>query len=112
MFHSRGTKQASYEHPMIRHTVVFKLKHAAGSQAELSFLQSARKLAGIPTVKKFECLRQVSKKNGYAFGLSMEFAGAQDYQTYNDHPDHVHFVQTRWIPEVVDFMEIDYELIY
>jgi hypothetical protein len=39
----------------------------------------------------------------------MEFASMQDYQFYNDHPDHVHFVQTRWIPEVSDFMEIDYE---
>jgi hypothetical protein len=94
---------------MIRHTVVFKLKHAPGSQAELDFLQSARKLAGIPTVKKFECLRQISKKNSYAFGLSMEFASARDYQIYNEHPDHVQFVQTRWIPEVVDFLEIDYE---
>jgi hypothetical protein len=94
---------------MIRHTVVFKLKHAAGSPAEGDFLRAARKLAAIVTVKKFECLRQVSKKNTYAFGLSMEFASPQDYQTYNAHPDHVHFVQTRWIPEVSEFMEIDYE---
>ena len=94
---------------MIRHTVVFKLKHAAGSPAELDFLQSARKLADIPTVRKFECLRQISKKNSYDFGLSMEFTSPRDYQTYNEHPDHVHFVQTRWIPEVVDFLEIDYE---
>jgi hypothetical protein len=94
---------------MIRHTVVFKLKHAAGSQSELEFLQTARKLAAIPGVMKFECLRQISKKNHYAFGLSMEFASPRDYQTYNGHPDHVHFVQTRWIPEVVEFLEIDYE---
>ena len=94
---------------MIRHTVVFKLKHPAGSQAEIDFLQTAQKLADIPTVKNFECLRQVSKKNIYEFGLSMEFASSEDYQTYNDHPDHVHLVQTRWIPEVTDFMEIDYE---
>lgn len=96
---------------MIRHTVVFKLKHAPGSQAELNFLQSARKLADIPTVKRFECLRQISQKNSYAFGLLMEFASPRDYQIYNDHPDHVHFVQTRWIPEVADFLEIDYEAI-
>jgi hypothetical protein len=94
---------------MIRHTVVFKLKHAPGSQGELDFLQSARKLADIATVKRFECLRQISKKNSYTFGLSMEFASPRDYQAYNDHPDHVQFVQTRWIPEVVDFLEIDCE---
>jgi hypothetical protein len=101
--------KSCYSRSMIRHTVVFKLKHPIGSQAELEFLQKAQKLAAIPTVKKFECLRQVSKKNNYDFGFSMEFASVQDYQVYNDHPDHVHFVQTHWIPEVSDFMEIDYE---
>ena len=94
---------------MIRHTVVFRLNHAAGSQAELDFLQSVRLLAAIPTVKQFECFRQISKNNNYAFGLSMDFASPWDYQIYNDHPDHAHFVQTRWIPEVVNFLEIDFE---
>jgi hypothetical protein len=94
---------------MIRHTVVFKLKHAAGSQSEFDFLQAAQKIADIPVVKNFECLRQISKKNNYDFGLSMEFTSQEDYQAYNAHPDHVHFVQTLWIPEVTDFMEIDYE---
>jgi hypothetical protein len=27
---------------------------------------------------------------------------------YNEDPRHVTFVQKRWIPEVVDFLEIDY----
>lgn len=94
---------------MIRHTVVFKLKHAAGSRAEKDFLREGGKLAAIPTVRNFESLRQVSRKNIYDFGFSMEFASQQDYQTYNEHPDHVRFVQNRWIPEVSDFMEIDYE---
>jgi hypothetical protein len=94
---------------MIRHTVVFKLKHPAGSQQELAFLQAARVLAAIPAVKNFECLRQVSRKNHFDFGLSMEFDSSADYQAYNDHPDHAAFVQTRWIPEVADFMEIDYQ---
>ena len=39
----------------------------------------------------------------------MEFSSAADYQSYNQHPDHVHFVQTRWMPEVTDFLELDYE---
>jgi len=94
---------------MIRHTVVFKLKHPAGSQAELDFLRTAQKLSKISTVKNFECLRQISEKNGYDFGLSMEFESSADYETYNTHSLHVEFVQTRWIPEVSDFMEIDYE---
>jgi hypothetical protein len=94
---------------MIRHTVVFKLKHAAGSELEMSLLNAARELANIPNVENFECLRQISKKNIYTFGLSMEFSSVENYQSYNTHPDHINFVKTRWLPEVSDFMEIDYE---
>ena len=94
---------------MIRHTVAFKLKHSEGSKQELNFLQSAQKLSEIPTVKNFETLRQISKKNLYNFGFSMEFASSADYEIYNGHPFHVEFVQTRWILEVTDFIEIDYK---
>ncbi len=93
---------------MIRHTVVFKLKHAAGSEMELDFLRAAQKLAVIPSINNFECLRQVSEKNDFDFGLSMEFTSKEGYQAYNEHPDHLQFVQSRWIPEVAEFMEIDY----
>jgi Stress responsive A/B Barrel Domain len=93
---------------MIRHTVAFKLKHPSGSELESAFLAAAHVLAAIPTVRQFECLRQVGKKNTFTFGLSMEFASQQDYDAYNIHPDHVHFVETRWKPEVLDFIELDY----
>lgn len=107
---ARGLGVLSCTHfAMIRHTVVFRLKHAPGSEAERDFLQAAQDLAEIPGVQSFECLRQVSLKNPYHFGLSMEFATTADYQSYNEHPDHVRFVQERWIPEVAEFMEIDYE---
>jgi Stress responsive A/B Barrel Domain len=93
---------------MIRHTVAFKLKHPSSSDAETAFLKAARTLASIPTVRNFEWLRQVSPKNNFTFGFSMEFASKQDYGAYNTHPDHVLFVQTRWNAEVEDFLEIDY----
>ena len=93
---------------MIRHTVVFTLKHAPGSTEEAAFLRDALVLEAIPGVMKFERLRQVSPKADFAFGFSMEFADQAAYQGYNDHPDHVAFVQGRWIPEVARFQEIDY----
>ncbi|OYW31477.1 MAG: stress responsive alpha-beta barrel domain-containing protein [Chthoniobacter sp. 12-60-6] len=93
---------------MIRHTVAFRLKHAAGSGAEQDFLKAACELAKIDGVQKFECLRQTSGKNGFSFGLSMEFADEAAYAFYSEHPEHAAFVQGRWIPEVVEFMELDY----
>jgi Stress responsive A/B Barrel Domain len=94
---------------MIRHTVVFRLKHAPDSRAERDFLETAqRQLASIPGVEAFERLRQVSGKNGFTFGFSMEFAGQEAYDRYSNHPDHDRFVQERWIPEVEEFLEIDY----
>ena len=93
---------------MIRHTVMFTLRHEAGSQEEQDFLESALVLAQIPTVKKFERLRQVSQKCDHQFGFSMEFDSEEDYETYNQHAFHTQFVNDRWIPEVASFQEIDY----
>lgn len=95
-------------HAMIRHTVAFKLKHPPASDQESSFLEAAQALASIPGVQSFECLRQVSPKNGFSFGLSMEFDSPQAYSAYNLHADHVRFVESRRKPEVADFLEIDY----
>ena len=93
---------------MIRHTVVFNLKHATGSAEEKKFLEDALVLAEIPVVGTFERLRQVSPKNSFSFGFSMEFDDQAAYDTYNIHPLHVAFVRDRWLVEVTDFMESDY----
>lgn len=93
---------------MIRHTVVFSLKHAIGSIEEKAFLDAALVLEKIPGVSRFERLRQVSPKADYAFGFSMEFADQAAYDLYNEHPDHTAFVRDRWVPEVARFQEIDY----
>lgn len=93
---------------MIRHTVVFRLKHPAGSAAERDFLAEASRLATIPGVEQFETLRQIGRKSAFTFGLSMEFADAAIYASYCNHPDHTRFVEQRWITEVDEFLEIDY----
>jgi hypothetical protein len=93
----------------IRHTVSFVLVHEPGSEQERDFLAAQAALGDIPGVEAYELLREVSPKNGFRFGCSMEFAGAEAYQGYNEHPDHVAFVRDRWQAEVKDFLEIDYE---
>ena len=63
---------------MIQHTVAFRLIHPRGSEAEADFLAAGRRVADEAT-----------------------------YAAYNDHPDHLHFVESRWLPEVAEFQEWD-----
>jgi hypothetical protein len=94
----------------IRHTVSFVLAHPEGSAEEADFLAAAARLADVvPGVEAFEVLREVSPKNAFVHGLSMEFADRTAYEAYNEHPEHVAFVEQRWEDEVTDFLEIDYE---
>lgn len=94
---------------MTRHSVIFKLKVPQKSAEEKEFLDEAKKLANIPGVQNFECLKQTSKKNKFDYGLSMEFANQQLYDAYSNHVDHVQFIQQYWLNYVEDFLEIDYE---
>jgi len=92
----------------VRHTVAFRLVHEEGSAEERDFLEAAEHLATIPGVEAFELLAEVSPKNDYRFGISMEFADRSAYDRYNGHPDHIRFVQDRWLAEVSEFLELDY----
>ena len=63
-------------HPTYR---AFTLVHEEGSAEERAFLEAAAHLATIPGVEAFELLAEVSPKNGYRFGILMEFADEQAY---------------------------------
>ena len=94
----------------IQHMVIFDLSYAEGSREAKKFLQDGtRILTGIPVVRNFQAFKQVSPKNDYQYGFSMVFASREDYSTYNQHPQHVAFVQDRWNKEVSRFLEIDFE---
>ena len=91
----------------IRHSVTFTPTHAAGSPEEADLLAAIRALAAIPGVEAFELMREVSPKNDYRYVLTMEFQDASAYQAYNEHPEHVAFVEQRWDADVGAFLEID-----
>jgi len=93
----------------IRHMAIFTLKHSPDAPETAKFLEDGRRiLTGIPVVNNFEVLRQTSPKTDFDFGFSMEFASQDDYTAYNEHPDHVAFVEERWKKEVARFQEIDF----
>jgi hypothetical protein len=94
---------------MVTHSVFFTLNYPKGSVEEDEFFAAARQLAKIPGVQHFVCLKQISPKNKFDFGLSMEFATQALYSDYTNHPAHTNFVQQYWVTGVGDFMEIDYQ---
>ena len=65
--------------------------------------------APAPRGGAFGRLREPSRKNAYRHGISMEFAGPDAYQAYHEHPDHVRFVQERWLPAGAECLEGDAE---
>jgi hypothetical protein len=93
----------------IKHMVIFNLKHELGSPEVVQFLEDGRSiLSSIPTVENFEVFRQVSGKNDYDYGFSMDFIDQAAYSFYNEHPKHEDFVTNRWAKEVSRFLEIDF----
>lgn len=96
---------------MVRHTVMFSFKQSVDSNQQKDFFNAAQQLAAIPGVRKFELLKQTSKKNKFDFGISMEFDSQRLYEEYNSHKDHQLFIQQYWLKNVEDFLETDYEIL-
>ena len=93
----------------IQHMVIFDLKHEKGSALAEKFLKDGEQiLSHLPVVQNFQVFNQVSPKNDYTYGFSMVFAGRKEYDTYNNHPNHLAFVESRWKSEVTRFLEIDF----
>ena len=95
---------------MIRHSVILKLKDQLSETDKQAFFDAVDKLSYIPCVQKFELLKQISPKNKFEYGISMEFDSQEQYDSYSNHPEHVAFIQNFWIKSVEDFLEIDYQL--
>jgi hypothetical protein len=94
----------------IKHMVIFCLKHEVGSPEAAKFLEDGRViLSSIPTVVNFQAFKQVSVKNDYDYGFSMDFTDQAAYDFYNEHPKHTDFVTNRWLKEVSRFLEIDFQ---
>lgn len=93
---------------MLRHSVIFRFKPAISLENKAAFLEASRQLARIPNVRNLEVLKQTSSKNPFEYGIIMEFDSQEQFDFYSNHPDHQAFIQDFWIPNVEDFLEIDY----
>ena len=105
-----STLPAPLKNGEIQHMVIFDLKHQKGSAMAEKFLRDGQHiLSNLPVVQNFQVFNQVSLKNDYSYGFSMVFADKTAYDTYNNHPNHVAFVEDRWKKEVTRFLEIDFK---
>ncbi len=95
---------------MIRHSVIFKLKEAINADQKQAFFDAVDQLTFIQDVQKFEVLKQISPKNKFEYGISMEFDTQEQYDFYSNDPKHIAFVQNYWLKNVEDFLEIDYQI--
>lgn len=93
---------------MMHHSVIFKLKFVEEDPLNKQFWRAARDLANIPGVQNFKCRKQISPKNSFEYGLSMDFADQQTHDAYSIHPAHEVFIKDYWLLYVSDFLEIDY----
>ena len=95
---------------LIKHMVIFCLKYDKSDSRTDKFLSDSKSILGsIPAVEKFKLVKQISPKNKFHFGFSMEFKDKEAYETYSKHPMHVNYVKQLWQKEVTHFLEIDFE---
>ncbi|MFN8346926.1 MAG: Dabb family protein [Spirosomataceae bacterium] len=95
---------------MIRHSVILTLKSDLSPEERQVFFNAVNQLAFIADVQKFEVMKQISLKNPFEYGISMEFETPAHYDAYSNHPEHTAFIQNFWLKSVEDFLEIDYQL--
>lgn len=93
---------------MLIHSVSFSLKEGFSKQEKMDFFLAALRLQEISHVEHFACLKQVSTKNPYDFAISMEFESEEFYQQYNNHPEHLQFMQHYWLKFIREFQEADF----
>jgi hypothetical protein len=91
----------------IRHAGLLKFKTDVTVAEKQAFFKALQDLEQIEGVEKMEVSKQISPKNKFEYGFSMEFANEGIYKAYNVHPQHDAFVQNYWLKYVADFMEID-----
>lgn len=81
------------------HMVYFWLPEGGGRQEAVALAEGARRhLTGIPGVLHLEVGFPAGTDrdvvdNSYGVALLVEFAGAADHDVYQDHPDHLRFIE-------------------
>ena len=96
----------------IHHIVSFRLKYEKDSPDAQKFIEESKSVLGkIPNVASYEVGYEVSPKNSFDYMFYFIFENEDDYQSYNNHADHIKYVEQRWLNEVAEFAECDFYLV-
>lgn len=91
--YNKANTTAQEVFPMIRHICMFKLQEENKEANIARFVENAKTITCIPTVKNYEVRVNSEKANpaNYEVALIFDFESWEDLETYRVHPDHVAF---------------------
>jgi len=94
----------------IRHLALINLKHEKDSPRAKEFLEAAKRdLGGVPSVREY--MQNVTPPKGWQYGLLLEFDCEEDLEAYENHPLNQKFTEEYWIPDVLDYMDINFKIV-
>jgi hypothetical protein len=96
---------------MIRHVVMFRFADIV-TDAEVDALSSALDAlpAAIPEISVYHHGRDLGlHPANYAYAIVAEFASADDFATYRDHPEHQRFIADHITGKVADRAAVQFE---
>lgn len=98
---------------MFSHIILFKFKDYVAPVRALELLENLGEVtAGIPEVKAYrygENDRDNSHNQQFDYAFVMDFTSKVDRYSYQDHPDHLSFIETYLNPHIADAIVFDME---
>ena len=96
----------------VNHSVIIYFRRELSVIEREAILLASRNLPTlIHVIRSFKCGFDLglSSSPNMAFSLSAEFDSVTDYKSYQNHPSHIHFVETHVKPNMSDRKAIQYE---
>ncbi|MFK8022582.1 MAG: Dabb family protein [Ilumatobacter sp.] len=97
---------------MIRHTVLFTWADGVtDAQVDAMAVELNARVATLPTIAAYKHGADLGLSDGNAdYAIVAEFASADDYVEYRDHPDHVAVIAESIKPLIAQRMAVQYQI--
>jgi hypothetical protein len=97
---------------MIRHVALFRFSEEASDQTPHHLEEGLSQLAQtIPEIEAYRYGRDLGLREGnFDFAVVADFADAEAFKRYVDHPDHQAFLKQRLSPVLAERVSIQFDL--